>query len=265
MNKRKVIVGFRLLVVGLLATFEAMAEPNTIEVRLAAFWASTATELRLDSKDGTIGTSFNMEDQLGLGEREILPMLDITYRFNENHAIDLSYVELSRSGSSMLNSTITIDGEDYTVDTLVDSFFDSKVARLAWRYKLYQNEDWQIESLLGVHVTSLSTGISTRLAGPSYDADVSIPLPSLGLDGAYWISPKLKLDAWAQVFALDYDAYSGSLVNGSISVRYDFSKNFGIGGGYTYYGYSLSADDDNLRGEFDYTFQGPMLYLQAGY
>ncbi|MGD8914635.1 MAG: 2-oxoglutarate synthase, partial [Candidatus Thiodiazotropha sp.] len=69
---------------------------NKFNIRLSGFRAITSTELRVDSELGVIGEELSFEDDLDLSDRETLPLIDITYRFNPRHMIDFSFVDLSR-------------------------------------------------------------------------------------------------------------------------------------------------------------------------
>ncbi len=230
------------------------------KARFAAFQASSNSELRIDSSGGLIGSTFSLEDDLGFGDRKTLPLFDFAYRFNSKHRIEFSYVDLSRSGVLPLNVSLTIDGNEYTAGTTVDSFFNSQVYRLAYGYSFINDGEKEISMLLGAHITKIGIGINTLDGALQYDTDATLPLPTIGLTGSYAFTPKFRINGWGQLFALKYEEYEGSLINASADIEYDLFENLGIGLGYTYYGYNLSAEGDRLRGEIDYNFSGPMLF-----
>ncbi len=255
---------------------------RSLNFRLSGFQATTSTTIRVDSDDGAIGEEISFEDDLNLADRETLPLFDITYRFNPRHMIDFSYVDLARSATNVYTAGDTTTGNiEWEAGVEIRSRFESEVFRLAYGYSFINDGKKELGMLLGLHATRIGVTlegdgyaiavdedgneyrVDEVLKKRTYDEGFTIPLPTIGLTGTYAFTPKLYIRGWAQFFALTYDNYDGSLVNASGILSYDLFNNFGIGAGYTYYGYDLDAKNDDLKGSFKYTFQGPTFFIQA--
>jgi hypothetical protein len=253
-------------------------------VRLSSFFASTKTEIRVDSNDGAVGEKISFENDLNLPDRETLPLLDITYRFNPRHMIDFSYVNLGRSATKTFERLgVTTDNIQWTAGAELQSRFESETFRLAYGYSFIHDEKKELGILAGVHLTRFDVKMSGKGSLISVDANgnevvdvategnrkyesgFNVPLPVLGLHGAYALTPKLHVRGWGQFFSLNYEDYDGSLINIAGMLEYDLPKKMGVGLGYTYYGYNLDVDRSNLQGSFEYDFNGPTAFIYAAF
>jgi hypothetical protein len=257
---------------------------DKFNIRLSGFRATTSTEIQVDSEQGVIGEELSFEDDLNLAERETLPLFDITYRFNPQHMVDFSFVDLSRSGSTSFGREgVTTDDILWSTGSRIESQFDSEVYRLAYGYSFFNDGKKEWGLLVGLHITRFNTEISgtgslvavdpvtgdeIEVEGEgerAYDSGFTVPLPVIGLHGAYAFTPELYLRGWGQIFALEYDDYDGRLLNLAGMLEYALNERFGVGLGYTYYRYDLDADGDRLNGSFDYDFRGPTAFFSASF
>jgi hypothetical protein len=196
--------------------------------------------------------------------------------------IDFSYVDLSRSGSRIFEkSGVTTDDIEWTAGTVLSGSFDSEVYRLSYGYSFINDGKKELGVLLGLHVTRLditlsgtgtlvainpATGDQEVVEGEAtrtYDSGFTVPLPVIGLHGAYAFSDQLRVRGWGQIFSLSYEDYDGTLINAAGMLEYDLSDNFGLGAGYAWYGYNLDAEGSDYTGDFNYDFNGPTLFVYA--
>jgi hypothetical protein len=228
---------------------------------LGGYLPTTSTTLRVDDPDGVNGTKISAEDDLGLDDRETLPWLDMRIRLSRRNLIDITYYDLSRSGAQTLQFDITFEGETYTASTEVDSFFNSKIWRIAYGYSFMKDNKRELGLLFGLHVTDIEVGINETTGGQSSRAEGTAPLPSFGIQGSVELPKRWRFRGWGQVFALDFEDFKGSLVNVTATVEHDTFKHVGFGFGWSYFGFDLEADASDLDGEFDYNFGGPNFYM----
>lgn len=228
---------------------------------LGVFSAKTNTEVRLDAKDGTAGTRLNFEDDLELSDRETTPWLDFYARIGKRHRVDITYYDLSRSGTQTLTGQVRVGDQVFPVSANVDSFFNSEIFRVAYGYSFSQGDKHEVGLLAGLHVANVSLGVKTVGGLVTEEADATAPLPMFGLFGSVELPKKWRFRGWGQLFALEFENYDGSLFNVTAVVEHDTFKNVGFGFGYSIFDFDLTADDDEFRGEFDYAFQGPTAYI----
>lgn len=236
-------------------------------MRLGGFYSSADTTLRIDSSDGSRGTSISLEDDLGFTQDKSLPMIDAIWRINPRHRIELGYVRLARDSEKTISGEIHFGDSVFPVNTAVSAKFDSDVWRLTYGWSFYRSATSEVSLLLGVHTTAFKAAVSKVGGGVQIAeaADRTIPLPTIGISGSWAIDPQWRLGASAQVFSLNYGDYEGSLFNGSVSAEYRFNRNWALGAGYTAYDYNLDVTGGKARGSFDYQFAGPMIYVTGGF
>lgn len=229
---------------------------------IGAFWAQPDTRIRLDRSDGTANAKIDFEDTLGLSDSETMAWVDLRLRLARRHLLDLSYYELERSGSRTLSVNVDFGDESFTASTQVDSYFDTRIARLAYGYSILNNDTRELGVLLGLHLTRIEVGIrDVGLTGQVETAEGTAPLPTFGLHGALELPWRWRFRGWGQIFALQLDDFEGRMTNGAVVFEHDTFRNLGFGFGYNFFGIDLESEDPDIRGEFEYDFDGPMAYV----
>ena len=240
------------------AANEAWDKPFTFQV--GAFRADAETNVRLDTNSGGAGTSVSFESTLGIQRTKTLPDLEFLWRFNSRHGLEASYVSLERDGSRTLSGEIRFGEAVFPVNTTVNSTFDSKVLRVAYRYSPINEGGNELAFLLGLHYTQLDTAIVGTLGTVSDSASVDVPLPTIGVRGSIRFVDNFRVTGFAQALKLKIDQYDGELINAGAAVEWAFLPNAYAGVGYNYYKYELTSTKDRARGQFNFRFDGPTVY-----
>ncbi len=95
--------------------------------------------------------------------------------------------------------------------------------------------------------------------------DFLAPLPNIGGYGAYAFSSKLIATARVDWFSASIGDYSGGLLSMGADVQYQAFENVGFGVGYHYLNVDISVDTEDWKGEADYTYHGPKLYMTVNF
>jgi hypothetical protein len=95
--------------------------------------------------------------------------------------------------------------------------------------------------------------------------DKTVPLPTLGLYGAYAFAPSWEATGRLDLLSLKVRDYKGRLLNIQANLFYRFTPNVALGVGYRYDDYRLRANRDDWTGKVDYRFKGPQVVLDAGF
>lgn len=224
-----------------------------------AFFASGDTAIKIDSQTtGLSGTLLDLEHDLGIDEDKALPMLGFRWRFAEKHALDLAYFELNRSGKLIIDTQIRWDDLIYPIATDVDSFFDTKVTRLAYRYSLVTDPKKEFAIGGGLHWTEIETGISATSIGGSKISSIA-PLPMLTLSSDYRLSPKWSVHLLVEWFGLEVGEIGGEIWHIDAGVAWEISKHLSLDLGYNFFDVVFGAGDADFLGLFNYTYKGPFL------
>lgn len=242
---------------------EAFNQPFTLMV--GAFDAQASTTVRLDSTQHNLGTSLSLEGDLGMTRTKTLPDVEFLWRITPNHAIEGSWVELKRNGDRPVTLNVNWGDQVFAANTEVKSSFDSTVYRVAYRWSPWNEDGNEVGFLFGLHWTNLKTSLSNPTGSISQEASVDVPLPTLGVRGNWKVMDNVRITAFGQALKLKIGDYDGSLYNAAIAAEWAFHPNMFAGLGYNYYKYELSSTKERARGEFDYRFDGPMLYIAGSW
>ena len=104
--------------------------------------------------------------------------------------------------------------------------------------------------------------VTSNTFGFTESADTIAPLPILGLEASYAITPQWILRGRSDFFYLEFDEYEGHLIDAIFSLEYDFHDYVGVGVGYNYVDINIEADADEFIGELTYIYGTFIAYLK---
>ena len=241
-------------------------------VNLGVFVSATDTSFRIGSG---IGLSIDTEDALGMDATNTVFRADALWRFTDNkrHRLDFTWFSLDRDASRQIGQDVTFedrDGNLITIDagTTVESNFDLDIYELAYSYSFFQDERVDLAAGIGLFLMPLDFGL--RASG-ALDEDGSArftaPLPVLGLRMDVALTPKWFLRAGSQVFYLEYDNFTGSILEFKVAVEYNPWEHVGLGLGFDSLSVKLEADGEDypsvdFKGNVEFAYTGLQLYLR---
>jgi opacity protein-like surface antigen len=256
----------------LMFSASAWAERPTDQywLQLHAFWPSIESTARVDAlATARPGTELSFENDLGMSDSETLPALLMGMRFFDNWRVDFEYYSLKRDASRLTEREIDFGDTNFELGTQLSSSFESTVYRLTVGYSFVKSQELDLGASLGLHLTDFELALagSSSLGGAAKREarDALAPLPTIGLYGTYAISPAFGLRARADLLSFSYGDYDGSLTNVELSVDWRFSPNFSVGAGYRYVDYKLDVTSSSWKGEVNYKFDGPIVFIEAAF
>ncbi len=234
------------------------------KVRAGAFFVLDAeSEVRLDQKNGILGTSIDFDRDLDMDTSDTVPRVEGYYRFNKNHRINLGWYQFNRSGTKVIDTEIKFGDATFPINANINSFFDLQSIQLSYQYSFYNVDKVELGVSLGAHLTDLDIGLHTAEADIEESADALAPLPMVGAHLRYSITPKFDVLGRWQVFALDIGDYKGFWTDTSLLLEHRTFKHVGFGGGLNAFNFDFEAEDDDFLGSFDLRFTGIFLYLKV--
>ena len=236
---------------------------KTFTIKGGVFVPLNDTNLRLNGT-GTLnlGTEINLEKDLNLDDEVFSYRIDAEWRFFSRHRLNFSFYDLGRDSTGTLTRTINIGDKTFTFDTDVDVLWDWKVYAASYTWSFLQTNKYEVGLNIGAHITDIKLGVRAQNGLIEEIEEATVPLPVLGLTGAYAFTPKLVLRSNAGVFALKIDKYDGALVNFDLDLEYNLWKYVGFGIGYNFFTMDLEVEEDNFNGKVDYTYHGFKLFLK---
>ena len=267
----------KLLAAAVLTGVSGVAVAETPQDRywagLEYFYPTISSTARVDAKaTARPGSSIRLEDELDLEDRKGTPYLNLGMRLGENWRIEFEYYALKREATKAIGRTIDFGDTTFPIGAQLTSRFDSTVYRLTGGWSFVRTQQAEAGVGFGFHVTDFETqlsGVGTGVLGGTgfrrEARDALAPLPTIGLFGSYALAPEFLVRGRVDFLSLKYNDYDGSLVNWMAAFDWRFSKNVGVGIGYRYVDYKLEADKADFRGEVQYTFKGPTLFVNVGF
>jgi hypothetical protein len=206
---------------------------------LGGLWADFNSSFQM-SRDKLIGTSINLEDDLGLSSDTTTWVLNGFWRFGSASSVGFTYTAFNRDGSNKLDQAVTIGDTVYDVDARIDSSMDLDFLQLYYRWSAINNgkteagfsfglSTYKIKASFSGEGTVDQNGESSYRQSAKESEDVVAPIPVVGLFINYAFTPNLILMANANFFRIDVSGVSGSVVSSQASLDWYFTKNFGVG------------------------------------
>jgi outer membrane protein len=240
------------------------ADPSrAIEIRMAVFNGNIETQVERDGPDGQRGDELDLEEFLGVADRQTMTQFDVFFRTAFYHRLQLGYFELSRNSPATLQRGVNFGEQSYPSDTAVTTSTELEMWRFGYTYFLMRDAQKELGLTAGVSQARFQLGVTADGEERTENARVDAPLPTLGVHGSVALGSRWQLNADIDVFLLDADRYEGYMAYLSLNLERDLGKHFSAGVGYNYYGMRLSSRDEDLRGLFKTRFFGPKLYLST--
>lgn len=243
-------------------------------VNLGVFISAVDSSFRIGSG---VGLDIDVEDLLGLDSTNTVFRTDAMWRFSENrrHRLDFTWFAFRRDGSRQIAGDITIgDGDDQTTidaGTTVESFFDLDIYELAYSYSFLQDDRIDLAAGIGFYVMPMDFGLKiTGLVDEAGSERFTAPLPVLGLRMDVALTPKWFLRSGAQVFYLEYDNFTGRVLEFRAAVEYNPWEHVGIGLGFDTLAVNVEAEGEDwpgidFKGNVEFNYAGLQLYLRIFY
>ena len=241
---------------------DAAAQDEKLSVSLGVFLTSRDSETRIDGQIPDSGTPVDLENDLGFDKSDTVFRVDGYYRFNDKHRIDASVFDLSRSASKQIEGEIDWNDTVYPIDTVVNASLDLSVYKLAYTWSFMRRDNGYLGVTGGLYVADIGTSLSAEANALSSSGGVTAPLPVVGLRGQYDFSEKWSLRGSAEIFALEYDDYSGSLYDVYAGLDYQVSDHVAVGVGVNSVRINVGVDKTNFNGDLDWQYDGGLLFLK---
>jgi len=211
---------------------------NTFTLKLGGYFIGVQDTELSTTKNG-IGATLNLQDLFDMKEKVSVARMNMMYKFNPKHRIEASWYALKSTSSNNVSTDFIFDGKEYQASADISFYMNIDTYKINYVYAAYQTNKLELSFRVGLHITSLSTGLTAGYnvgdVSQRFDSDslsITAPLPVIGLGLNYEIIPALSLTYTIDYFAISYDStVSGSMVDSLLSLDYQFNRYIGIGGG----------------------------------
>jgi hypothetical protein len=240
----------------------AQTDDARFSLSVGVFITDRDSDAHVNASNGNPGTVVNLEDDLGLDKSDTVFRIDGFYRFADNHRIDFSAFDLSRSASTQIARDITWKDMTYALSTTVDADFDLTIYKVAYTWLFLKKERSFLGATAGLYIADIGASLSAPSVGSREVGDATAPLPVFGLRGKYGFAEKWALRASGEIFVLEYGDFNGSLVDVFVGLDFNLFTKADVGIGLNSVRMDIGITKDNLNGAFDWQYDGALAYLK---
>ncbi len=173
---------------------------------------------------GSSGSEFDMSDLTGSGP-DAFARVNAHWTINDRHGVRLVLAPLEVSGTGELSQETDFAGETFAAGT-AEGIYKFNAYKLTYRYALPDRGAWRWR--IGFTGVIRDANIELRQGALRANDDDLGFVPALHLSGEYRFD-----DRW--LFTLDFDGLAGGpgrLFDVAVTLEYDLSERWRIGGGY---------------------------------
>lgn len=236
-------------------------------LQASLMYSSSSTVARLDATDGTLGTEFNAEDDLGLPKSELIARGEAWFRMRERHRarIGTYFIPLDRTGTTTLTRDISFGDETFLTGEEVTSRIKLEVFSLTYVYSVIRNERVEAGISLGFDVVGFEAEASVPSRLRTEREERSGPAPRAGLEATFRINPRFYAEARGQYVKVDIDDVEGSLLAYELNVLYRMTPNITFGLGFLGLDVAVDSMNPGDTGKFDLSTTAPQLFARVGF
>jgi hypothetical protein len=225
------------------------------------------TEATLDVTGTNVGTKVNFEDELGLAGQGGAFRADAWFRPGQRDRIDVAWFKLDRSATRTIDRDINWGGEVIPVNASVTGDLSTDILQLRYTYYFFENDDFELGAGLGIYGMNVGASLRAEAVGVNESFKTPVPLPVVGLQGAWAFAPRWQVLGAGQFFFMKLDnvgstdEINGGVIDVLLGVEYEVMDKVGIGTCYDYFKVHAGAIRNRLDFDFDYGYSAVFVYL----
>ncbi len=239
---------------------------NKFSLGVAAGFERFDTNFNFTDKSTGRNVFIDAEGTLGLPETQTIPIIYGFYRPAKKHGIGFSFFQIDRNSSVFaLDENIG----DLNVTGKVTLSDQSSFYYLSYNYTVYEDDRAFIFASLGLYGLDLKYTLTaegaisfqgTPVASGTFVREESVfaPLPLLGIDAWFAITPKWAIGAKVGLVGGEVNDVRAFVIESKIRTRYVFSKHVAAVFGMNYFDadVTIDKDDKDRKTEISYGFDG---------
>lgn len=271
--KKWVIYGFAVVLLSLPLVGVAHAEEKKgpwekFNIKLGAFVTDSDSTVRVGLPG--VGISIDPEEALGVDSSTTVFRFDGFWRFtgSRRHRLDFGWSGFRRRGTRTLGRDLEIGGEVIKLGTTINTAVDYDIYRVGYSYSFFQDDRIDLAVSGGLYVLPISFEFEAEgLASGTIAEGITAPLPLVGLRADFAVTPKVFLRSKADIFYLEFDSFSGSVVDVQFGVEWLPFKHVGFGASLESIQVEVESKDEvypgsNFVGNIGIDATGLMLYTK---
>ena len=240
---------------------ESLRSDPAMEFRLGAFSGSIDTDVQRNAIAGESLQNVDLEDVLGTPGRRTLSEVDVRIRAGFFHRFQLGYLRSQRDSTTTLERDLVLGDRTFDAGSEITTDVESSLTRFSYAYSLMRDGQKELSIKAGISHIRFSAQLDEVGGQQPERLQIDTPLPAFGAMGSLTLGNDWRLGADVDLFALDFDRYSGFMAFLTIDLERRFGDAIGAGFGYSFHGLQLTSNDEERGGEFDQRYHGPKIYV----
>jgi len=226
--------------------------------------ASFDSYIQFEGPNGILGAKLSLEDLLGFEKSKVIPKLDFQYSFNRHSSLYAEFYNIARSSSFDVDEGFDWGDIEVPDDAgVVDLFLNTRIWSVGYMYSFINKPDAELSFFANIFVLSVNTGLDVENRNIRERFNITAPLPSFGYRFSYEILPKVRFGATHSLFFLQIGDYGGTINNVKLNLDYRALKWLSAGVSYSKFDLDINAQKKEFKGNINYGYEGPGLYLQV--
>ena len=219
-----------------------------VSVSIGGFLTGMSTDMLLGNEQLGLGLAINLENALGLETSDVVLRgdADITFGKHERSNVQMGYIGFFRNSTKVIESEITIGDYVFPVGTQITSRFDIQIFKSSYNYSYFADKRIKLGASIGLYVMPIKFSAKSSNQGETV-ADFIAPLPVLGLDARFAVSPKICIKQEFEVLYLKFSNLTGSITDINFRIEYTPWKHIGFGIGYNSFQIRLEKENKGNR------------------
>ncbi|MCB2218995.1 MAG: hypothetical protein KQI35_01280 [Bacteroidetes bacterium] len=240
---------------------------DRLSLELGGYAANINSNFRLGLDNLGIGLDIDFEEALGLETTAFTFNANAKYRFSKNrrHAASFRYFDFNRKATKTLQAEIEINDRVFSAGTELGSSFGLSVINADYSYSFLMDDRMDINASFGFFVMPIKFSVSKNDQAAE-STSFTAPLPALGLESGFILSPKFSLHQSVHLFYIQLNNLQGKMTDLSIKLEYRPIINLGLGTGFNTFAVDIQQSKTkrplfgDLVGNIGYKHTGFLLY-----
>ena len=221
------------------------------------------TNVKFTDKPAGRGMYLDLEGNLDLPEVSTVTTFYGSYQFKPKHRFGFSFFNINRE-SEIFNIDKTL--EDVRIVGNASITDTTNFYRLDYGYNLFQDTHSKIDLMAGIYGLDLKyvfkadgeitiNGVTTS-GSIEEEAKVFAPLPLIGLNFLFRITPEWNFATKVAFVTGSHDDLSASVFQTSINAQYRVNRHFGFIMGLAYFDADVVIEDEVEKQDISYGYDG---------
>lgn len=231
-------------------------------VSVSGRFNSLDTKLRVDSEELGVGTEIDAEDLLGLDSEDTNWDVQGEIRLGRKHVLSAAYVDFIRENSRRIDRDITIGDSEFPIDALVQAEYDIETISVGYRFYPWVEEAWALGFGVGLRWYDYAADLRTDELELAESRSVSAPMPFVGVDVRFALSPRFRAQGAAGFFDVELGDLGGTQVLAEGSLEYLVLPYLTLGAGIDLGQLDVDIDGDEWDGAVETDIVGLRLFTK---